>query len=106
MCLKVFGFKSNNFKNPVTALFKQLMMTTFGFLEGTLEPLIDKYFQLEKEKNKEKTNYLGKYFYKYFYKELAKEDKESGNKLDNEGGKVDEVEEVIDTKNKHEVESK
>ncbi len=55
MCLKVYGYKSNNFKYPVTALFKQLMMTTFGFLEGMMVPIIEKERQFRKEQSSTKS---------------------------------------------------
>jgi hypothetical protein len=42
MCLKVFSLKNPNFRNPVSALFKQLMITVFGFLDGFMRPIIEK----------------------------------------------------------------
>jgi hypothetical protein len=42
MCLKIFSFKSQVFKNPVSALFKQLMITVFGFLDSFLRPIVEK----------------------------------------------------------------
>lgn len=42
MSLKVFSMKNNNFKNPVSALFKQLMISIYGFLDSFLRPTIKK----------------------------------------------------------------
>ena len=42
MCLKVFSLKNSNFKNPISALFKQTMITIFGFLDSFLRPIIEK----------------------------------------------------------------
>lgn len=42
MCLKFFSFKSIVFKNPLSALLKQLMNTVFGFLKDSLQPVVDK----------------------------------------------------------------
>lgn len=55
MCLKVFSLKNQNFKNPVSALFKQLMITIFGFLDSFLRPIIEKKIKQKKDKlaNKE-----------------------------------------------------
>ena len=40
MCFKIYSLKNNNLKNLVSALFKQLMITVFGFLDGFLRPVI------------------------------------------------------------------
>jgi len=51
MCLKIFACKNPAFRNPVSALFKQLMITTFGFLDNFLRPVIEKRIkQVEDEK--------------------------------------------------------
>lgn len=42
MCLKVFSLKNSNFKNPISALFKQLMISIYGFLDSFLRPIIEK----------------------------------------------------------------
>ncbi len=42
MCFKVFSLKNTNFKNPVSALFKQLMISIYGFLDSFLRPVIEK----------------------------------------------------------------
>ena len=42
MCLKIFSLKNTNFKNPVSALFKQLMISIYGFLDSFLRPIIEK----------------------------------------------------------------
>ena len=42
MCLKMFGSKSVILKNPVAAIFKQLIITSFDFLDSMLRPYIDK----------------------------------------------------------------
>ena len=49
MCLKFFSFKSNVFKNPLSALLKQLMNTVFGFLKDSLQPVVDKALAKNKE---------------------------------------------------------
>ncbi len=66
MCLKIFSFKNPVFKNPVSALFKQLMITTFGFLDSFMRPVIDKkvkqrqdwILQKQEEKKNKKINEL------------------------------------------------
>ena len=52
MCLKIFGFKNPSFKNPVSALFKQLMLTTFGFLDNFMRPVIEKRIKLVEDQRK------------------------------------------------------
>ena len=42
MCLKFFSFKNTVFRNPLSALLKQLVGTVFGFLKDSLQPVIDK----------------------------------------------------------------
>lgn len=49
MCLKIFSYKNAVFKNPVSALFKQLMITTFGFLDSFIRPVIDKKIKQREE---------------------------------------------------------
>lgn len=46
MCLRIFSFKSSLFKNPISALFKQLMITVYGFLDTYLNPIINKKIQI------------------------------------------------------------
>lgn len=50
MCLKIYSLKNSTFKNPVAALFKQLMITVFGFLDSFLKPNIIKKISIIKEK--------------------------------------------------------
>ena len=42
MCLKFFSFKNTVFRNPLSALLKQLVGTVFSFLKDSLQPVIDK----------------------------------------------------------------
>lgn len=49
MCLKIFSYKNAVFKNPISALFKQLMITTYGFLDSFLRPVIDKKIKQRQE---------------------------------------------------------
>ena len=52
MCLKMFGTKNTTLKNPVSAIFKQLIMTSFDFLDSMLRPFIDKQLKFHSELNK------------------------------------------------------
>lgn len=56
MCLKIFSLKNSNYKNPVSALFKQLMITVFGFLDGSLRPSILSKIE-EVKKNQKSQNF-------------------------------------------------
>ena len=58
MCFKLYSFKNNNYKNPVSALFKQLMITVFGFLDGYLRPIITN--KIEENKKGKNHNQLVK----------------------------------------------
>ena len=42
ICFKMFGNKSFNIKNTVSALLKQLVSISFDFLDKLLKPIIDK----------------------------------------------------------------
>jgi len=42
MGMKVFSLKNSNFKNPLSALFKQIMNSIYGFLDSFLRPVIEK----------------------------------------------------------------
>ena len=60
MSLKIYSMKNNNFKNPVSALFKQLMITIYGFLDSFLRPIIEKKIYKIKLENYHKLMQIGK----------------------------------------------
>ena len=90
MCLKVFSLKNSNFKNPISALFKQTMITIFGFLDSFLRPILEKKifekkilnFHVKKEKQEEK-------------QEEKEEEKEEEKQEEN----LDEIEEIEENSN-------
>jgi hypothetical protein len=58
ICFKMFGNKSFNIKNTVSALLKQLVSISFDFLDRFLKPIIDKKNRQIQEINQQKISDL------------------------------------------------